>query len=172
MPDDDVITDDDLVETDQDTDLVRRLRRKLDGAGKRLKDFDTLAEQNKTLAEQNRVFQMTGLLSDAGLSDLGAEQRETLSEWALKQEQVDADALRARAVALKWAEPVEDPADREITEQERIANAQRGGGGAGKEITPTEAANWDQGQVRAFRTKHPDLFEALKRGDSVRRPAA
>lgn len=172
MPADVDFDDNDLEETEQDTDLVKDLRRKLRSAGKRVKDYDTLAEQNKTLAEENRSFQMTGLLSSAGLSDLDDAQRETLTEWAVKQDTVDADALRARAVALKWAEPEVDLADEEIDKQERIAAANRGGGGASKEITLAEFNGWDMGRKRAFRKEHKDLFETLQRGESVRRPAA
>lgn len=161
--DDDILEEHrDLVEeAEDDTELVRKLRSQLKGASRRARDRDTLAEENRTL-------KTSGLIAAAGLSDLDEVKRETLSEWAAKQTDINADGLHDRAVALGWAEAKPDPADAEIEEQRQIAAAVKGVTGGGKaEITPEQASEWDPKRQREFRTAHPAEWARLLKGETV-----
>lgn len=161
----DHLTDDDLealaTEVEDDTELVRKLRRQLRQKAQKAKRADELEQENRTL-------RFGSLVSQADLSELNEDQRETLAEWASKQEQVDADVLRARAERLGWAEPKPDPAEEALDEQEAISQAASGARAKGDHvITPQDAAQWDTQKIREFRSQHPDAFKRLQRGEPV-----
>lgn len=158
--DDDLEDDDLLNETDQDTDLVRRLRRQLKTASKKAKTADDLEAENRTLKGER-------LIAQAGLDNLTERQRQALLREV--GDEIDADKLRAAAVDLGWAEDQPDPAEQDVDEHTAISDAGRGAQGKGvTEITPAVVASWDMTRKRAFMKSHPDAWEALKRGETVR----
>lgn len=148
-------------ETDDDDDLVRKLRRIAKTAGKRSKDRDDLAAENQKL-------KLDGLIGSAEIGDLNEFQRETLAEWAGRQDSVTPEVIHERAVALGWAEAKPDPAADDLDAHDDIADATRGAPAKGAhQITPADAAGWGPQKLREFRTKHPDAFERLKAGETV-----
>lgn len=148
-------------ETDDDDDLVRKLRRAAKAAGKRAKDRDDVFAENQKL-------KLSGLVSAAGIDGLNNDQQETLTEWAAKQADLTAEQIHARAVALGWAEAKPDPAAEEIAEHSGIEAAAKGAPSKGAhQITPADAAAWGPEKLREFRSKHPEAFNKLKQGEPV-----
>lgn len=148
-------------EQDDDSDLVRTLRRQIKATTKHARDRDDLASENQKL-------KLDGIVRDADLGALNEHQRETLADWAAKQSDVSPEALHERAVALGWAEAKPDPAAQEIETHGQIATAAAGASPkGGHEITPQDAAGWDPQKRREFLKQHPDAYKRLQAGETV-----
>lgn len=160
LHDDDIDEQDDELtrETADDSELVRNLRRQLKTANKRAKTADELEQENRALKGER-------LLDQAGLKDLTERQRKALLR---EVDELTPDALHAAAVDLGWAQPEDDPAEREIAEQKAIVDATRGAAPKGAtQITPAEAAAWSPDRRLEFRKQHPAEFKALQSGQTV-----
>lgn len=159
--------DDDIEETDEDdltrgqdddSELVQKLRRQL-------KEKSKIARKAGDLEKENRTLKGERTLTEAGLSELTDRQKQTLLR---EVSEITAESLRDAAVELGWAQPEDDPKEREIAEQKAISADTRGAQPKGStEITPQMVTQWTADRRRAFRNQHPDAFKALMRGESV-----
>lgn len=159
--------DDELTrESDDDSELVRNLRRKLKDQGKRAKRADELEKENRTLKGE-QMLAKAGLTRNGEPMQLSDRQKQTLLREV--GDDVTPDALREAAVDLFSADRQADPVEEEIEKQNAISQAGRGADAKGRagEITPEQAAQWDPQRIREFRRAHPAEFEALKRGETV-----
>lgn len=155
-----------VAESDDDSELVKRLRGELRKTSKRAKDRDSLFEENTSLKTE-RLIDKASLTKDGEKVSLTERQRTSL----LRELGPDATSDQVLEVAAEfgWADVPENPADSEIEAQERIASAQRGGGpGSAEGINAATFAGWDQQRQRAFLKKYPEHVDALKRGETVR----
>jgi hypothetical protein len=79
------------------------------------------------------------------------------------------EAIRAAAAEAGFIDSDDsDELDEELDSLDRMSTASTGGQPAGNgSITPATYAQWPREKRLAFRSKHPDLTEALKRGEPV-----
>ena len=146
--------------------LIRKLRRQLRDAKREAGEAAGLKAKVAAL-ERREAARKAGLdLTDAQLAALGK----------VHEGGDTPEALRATAASLGWA-TAEEPSEEEqrVTEsaaaQQRISDAQRGAPPArSTQITPADAAGWAIDKQMAFDEKHPDLYEALMRGETVTAP--
>lgn len=153
--------DDDLtVEREDDTPLIRKLRRDLKAAQRKGKRVDDLESKVRTLEGAQT-------LASAGLDKLTERQRQTLLREV--GDEVTTEKLREAAIELGWAEAEPDPAEADVDEHDAISRAGKGAQGKGSsEITPQAAASWDHQRRREFMKQHPAEWDALKKGETVR----
>jgi hypothetical protein len=163
--DDDLDLDDDEYadDSDDDSNLVKRLRGELRKAQKAAKTGRDTETERDTLRRELAVYK-------AGL-DLKPRQVAALFA-AHEGDDMSPEALRATAVDLGWVEPEQDGDDEQATEaaagHERISAAANGASPvqAGA-ITPGDVVQWGVDKARRFMDEHPAHWESLKRGETV-----
>lgn len=159
--------DDLTAETDQDSELVRKLRRQLRDTRKEAK---RAADLEKELGD----FRKEKAVKDAGLSLTTAQVRALLRDHTEEGREMTAEALTATAVELGFVTPsTEDVPAEDLDTEQAITTAQATGRPANSAglLAPSDVAGWPVDKQMRFRKQHPDAFEALKRGEQVRVPA-
>lgn len=136
---------------------LESLRGAAKGASKSRKELETLQREKA--------------ISDAGLTDLTADQYEALA--ALVKEPT-AEALKAKAVALGFIEaPPAPPAPtaEELAEHDAAAAVANGASApASHLLKPSDVSGWDVQKRHRFVRAHPELAKALRRGETVTAP--
>lgn len=130
------------------------------------------AKQGKADRKELEGIRRQSAIVEAGLQDLNSEQRATLIQVV---EDATPEALRAKAEALRWVEPVVDP--NAVTDAELDAHAQVAAAGTGapataspRHITPQDTAEWATEKHLRLNERYPHLHEALRRGQSIDLP--
>lgn len=158
---------------DQDTPLVRRLRRQLADVSKaKTKETDDLTGQ---LTKANREL----LAYKAGLPDLGGKKLDAL--LAVHDGEETPEAIRRTAIELGMVTPtdadtqaqtVDDDTRANVETQGRISTAVSGATSANTGvISPADVASWPHDKQREFLMKYRDEAEKIKRGQEVAAPA-
>lgn len=137
---------------------LKRLREKAKGYDEAVK-AKSLIEQERDQAKRELAFVRAGIDLDSPSGKLAAKAYD--GEPSL-------DAVKQFAVEYGLIQPDEEEMDQQAALQ-RLSGATRGAQGSlsGREITPDTYAGWDRATRDAFRSEHPRLAEALKRGQSV-----
>lgn len=150
-------------EADDDTPLIRQLRQKLKDTAKEAKSGRDAATELATLRREDAIRK-------ANVEGLNDRQMKTLVR-ELEGQDPTAENVRSIAVELGWATQNPEDVDRQdqIDAQLRISEAASGGGMPPNysTITPDDVAEWPVDKILRFRSKYPDQFEALKRGEEV-----
>jgi hypothetical protein len=150
-------------ENDQDEQPAGRESREdhnLKQLRKKAREYDGLVSERDTIKRELEFFK-------AGIPDTPA------TRYFRKGYDGDLDvgAIRAAAAEAGFID-VEDESgeiDAEFEAMERMSDASNGGQPPNTgQITPATYAQWPREKRLAFGSKHPDLLDALKRGEEVR----
>lgn len=150
-----------LIDTDDDTDLVKKLR-------KRVKDGRGIRQERDTLKDENNGLRVENVLFKSGLNTLNEDQQKAV--LSVVSDDATVDTLKAAAVRLGFIQPDVDEQQNEEGQQQ-IANAaanQDTGANRADTITASDFNKWDMPRKQDFMKRHPDKFEALKRGETVK----
>lgn len=160
LDDDDELDDDDLDGADDDTPLIKKLR----------KEKKQLERENKTLKkdqESHAEERKQNALEAAGLAELSEKKRNAiLRDIEADGEEVTKESAKAAAIELGYAEDENDETEDAETRIDKATEGAKGGKGA-KKITPEDVNDWDDDKRKRFYLNHRDEWEAIKRGESV-----
>jgi hypothetical protein len=159
-------TDDDSTDDGDGNALIRKLRTQLKAANKRASRVDDLESEVSTLKRREQVRKAGLDLTDAQLAALAK----------VHDGDDTPEALKATAVALGWAtdeggDEQQAQVDQAAATQQRISAAQNGATAASNSVLkPEEVNGWATDRLMALNDKHPEIFEALMRGETVAAP--
>lgn len=126
---------------------------------KKAKDYDDVAGERDKYKRELEFFK-------AGIPDTAA------TRYFRKGYEGDLDvaAIRAAAAEAGFIDADEDQGDDDESDAlDRVSAASSGSSPLGNNtVTPATYAQWPRDKRMAFQSKHPDLTEALKRGEEVR----
>lgn len=142
---------------------------------KQLRELRRSANRAAKLAKENDGLRKRVAFTDAGLTNLNPVQQRMLLAAV---DEPNPEALREAAQAAGWYQPAETQSDEETQQaaQETDAHttAERAVNGAGSarpnQLTPDEVNGWTADRLFRLNERHPELMEALCRGESVTLP--
>lgn len=164
MPDDDDLLADLDPDDPDNTPLVQKLRNKLRTQAKDLKELEDLRKENSDLKRST-------VIKEAGLELKPSQVTALLAAHGDKD--LTADLLRETAVDLGWAEPKQDVPAEDLAATDRITAATAGvttAPSVAGSLTAADVGSWPMDKKVRFMNKHPDEWEALKRGEPIRVP--
>ena len=166
MPELDDLLDVEDLDEDQpdDDDTIRKIRNRNRQMAKELKRLKQVESDHAKLRQDTAIGQIGKELNE----------RQVKALLATHEGDMTTEALRATAAELGFieaddAEPV-PPEDLDAEEQVNKAVAGSSSPNTAGLITPADASSWGVDKQIRFKKQHPDAFEALKRGESVKVP--
>lgn len=166
MPDDFDVLVDELADAGLDDSYIDRLK-KWSGSPLRKERNDAL---QKATALEERLAKAEAKTLESTFTNLGITVKPTALRLPDDLDVLDEAKVREWAVEQGLAEPPPpDTPDDEAAAHERVVAAGTGAAGGTKPqtIAPDDVEEWSMDKRIAFKEKHPEAFEALKRGESV-----
>lgn len=137
------------------------------GENPNLKQLRAKAKRADELERELQTLKRDRVFDRLGIADSGP------GKWFRKGYDGDLDEAAIRAAAVADGLLEDDSEDADLDEDIQVHDeARRATSGRSVEssarVTPATYAGWDRAQRMAFMQQHPDLTEALKRGEEVR----